>query len=176
MGGELPAKEKALPTPEKRLVQILTKPWDKYSLEYWHAYGIDRTVLDRFNVLNVRAFYVDKLLTGRATKDNPIFGYWLPSNNIKIYRPLHPNREKKWYGNTCVNDIFGYNALPEQGKLLIITKSLKDVMVLYTLGFNAVAPQSETTKIPVNVLTELKNRFDYVILFYDNDLPGMQAS
>jgi hypothetical protein len=70
----------------------------------------------------------------------------------------------------------GYEQLPKTGKLLIITKSLKDVMVLYELGYNAVALQSENDNLNKQIFIELSNRFKKIVIFFDNDLPGLDAS
>ena len=90
---------------------------------------------------------------------------------IKIYRPLADKKEK-WYGSTKRIHIFGYKQLPENSDLLIITKSLKDVMCLYSMGYNAISPASEGTLIPSEIITALKKRFKKIIILYDNDEPG----
>ena len=37
----------------------------------------------------------------------------------------------------------GAHQLPAEGELLVVTKSMKDVMCLYSLGITAIAPNSE---------------------------------
>jgi len=51
---------------------------------------------------------------------------------------------------------------------------MKDVMCLYSLGISAIAPNSENLFISDSVLEDLKSRFKYIVVFYDNDLPGLQ--
>lgn len=49
--------------------------------------------------------------------------------------------------------------LPESGDILIITKALKDVMVLYEYGIPAIAPCSENLFITEAQYNHLKERF-----------------
>jgi DNA primase len=67
----------------------------------------------------------------------------------------------------------GYKQLPKKGKLLVITKSMKDVASMYSFGITAIAPNSETQFITDKMLEELKERFNHIVVFYDNDLPGI---
>ena len=43
-------------------------------------------------------------------------------------------------------------------------------MVLYEMGYEAVAPKSENTVIPVEMLSKLEAKYDKIITFFDNDL------
>lgn len=58
---------------------------------------------------------------------------------------------------------------------LVITKSLKDVMVLYEYGITAIAPCSENVFVTDVQYNKLKSKYKRIFLLYDNDLPGMQA-
>ena len=46
-------------------------------------------------------------------------------------------------------------------------------MVLYSFGIAAIAPQSETQFISDEILEELKQRFKYIVLLFDNDETGI---
>ena len=70
----------------------------------------------------------------------------------------------------------GLEQLPESGELLIITKSLKDVMVLYKYGYTSVAPQSENATIPKPLMEDLKKRFKHIIVFFDYDNGGIKGA
>ena len=68
--------------------------------------------------------------------------------------------------------IQGYRQLPKQGDLLVITKSMKDVMCLYDLGITAIAPNSETLFISEEELENLSKRFKVISVLYDQDKAG----
>ena len=76
-------------------------------------------------------------------------------------------------GNVPTKTIQGYKQLPKSGKLLVITKSMKDVLLLHELGIPAIAPNSETQNVSDKMFEELKSRFKYIVYVFDNDLPGI---
>ena len=69
--------------------------------------------------------------------------------------------------------IQGAKQLPKVGSTLVITKSLKDVMTLYSFGITAIAPNSEHLFISEKQFEKLKARFKNIYVFYDNDLTGI---
>lgn len=97
-------------------------------------------------------------------------------DKFKIYRPLSETRKDKWRTNCTSIDLQGYEQLPDKGDLLIITKSLKDVMVLHELGYNAVALQSENDHLYKSIYNNLQQRFKRIVILFDNDKPGLEAS
>ena len=71
--------------------------------------------------------------------------------------------------NTNSKYIQGYDQLPKKADLCIITSSLKDVMCLFEMGIPAIAMQSEMQLPSREVIEELKQRFQRLAVFYDND-------
>lgn len=160
----------------------------KYSIidkEYWgDKYGFTPETLKHFNIFPVKSITIKKSDKEPFTI-NPKKGYvYIISKKYKIYKflILDENYPLKWFGNSGITSkdghVFyeGYEQLPDSGDLLIITKSLKDVGVLYTLGYTAFSPNSESVILDDNIITDLKNRFNRIILFYDNDTPGIKGS
>ena len=97
-------------------------------------------------------------------------------NKFKIYRPYSKNKSAKWRTNTGLHDLQGWAQLPQYNDLLIITKSLKDVMVLYKLGYHAIAPGSESASLPVKIVDQLKERFKKIIILFDYDDGGLNGA
>lgn len=88
-----------------------------------------------------------------------------------------PNNEfMKHYSNVDGKSLFGMEQLPQKGDTLIITKSAKDVLVLYELGFHAVSLQSETSILSIATYRYLKTRFKHIILLMDSDRPGYNST
>lgn len=69
----------------------------------------------------------------------------------------------------------GAHILPKSGEFIVITKSLKDVMVLYNYNIPSIAPISENCFVSEVVYNKLTKRFKYCICLYDNDLAGLNA-
>ena len=154
------------------------------SSNYFDRYYISKETLKKYSVHTLKSFYLDNSLQGTATKDDPIFAYKFSSGRFKVYRPLAARRRDKWSGNATAEDVQGIDELPYRGKLLIITSSYKDVMVLSELGFNAIAfngegfgtSSSKGSQAVAEVIRSLKKRFDYIIFFMDGDAPGIKYS
>lgn len=79
-------------------------------------------------------------------------------------------------GNVRKENIQGYTQLPAEGDLLIIAASMKDALCLIAVGFNAIAPQSESTSIPDAIIEELKGRFKQIVILFDNDEAGLASA
>lgn len=175
-------KEKinSLQSPEKRLekdftIGVVGDLLSKY-LDYWKEYGIERETLDRYGVKAASSIYRNDELYAKATYQSPIFVYTFPSRRVRIYRPR--SRTKKWYGNANELDIGGLVQLNSKGTILFITSSIKDVMVIRQMGFNAICPSSESTdpKFLRPILGDLRSRFKYIIILYDSDDAGRNYS
>jgi hypothetical protein len=98
---------------------------------------------------------------------------------VKLYRPLSPDKRKKWGGNSNAHDVGGINQVSSKGVLVFVTSSLKDVMTLRSLGFPAVCFLSEhvpNETIAAPVISSLKRKYRYVVAFMDGDAPGQEAN
>ena len=141
------------------VISIKRKYFTKTDDEYWGSYGLDRDILKHFNVYPIETFWTNEIQSPLTYfKDCPIYAYKMFSK-FKIYRPFSKYKKDKWRNNCGSYDLQGLEQLPETGKLLIITKSLKDVMVLYKHGYTSVAPQSENATIPKQLMDNLKKTF-----------------
>lgn len=142
---------------------------------YWGQFSLNRDDLRHFNVFPISNYWLNGIVQPWGYKyDNPGYAYEI-YNKYKIYKPLDL-KKYKWISNCNMYDIQGYEQLPYKGDLLIITKSLKDVMVLYKLGYNAIAPQGENHSIPKEVIDDIIKRFTKIIILYDNDEAGRKGS
>jgi len=157
--------------PSRTHIAVKRKHFTDNDLEFWSQFGISRETLRKFNVSPVKRVWVnDKIKSFIYTDNNPIYAYKI-YNKFKIYRPYG---EQKFLSNCNQYDIQGFEQLPKRGgDLLIITKSLKDAMVLYELGYIAIAPNSESISIPDKIVNYLNKQFKNIILFYDNDKTGI---
>jgi hypothetical protein len=157
-------------------IQVVLQDFSKSDLAYWLQGGITKATLDFFDIKAVKEVWLNK---GEGFKwlwsyspSNPIFRY-LINGRYKIYRPLEKDKQWKWLSTTKVKDWQGFKQLPKTGDILIITKSMKDVMVWYELGFNATSPCSESQTITKEVIDYFFTRFKRIYINYDYDKPGM---
>lgn len=152
---------------------ILRKDFTSKDIAYWAQYGIDRKILDFYNVYRVYKLYMNGYLHRVSTDDYPTYCYYFPrTDNMKLYSPFNSKKDK-WKNNANNEwDIQGYDQLPENGDLCIFTKSMKDVMTLYKLGYNAVATHSESEFVNPDFIRHITGRFKRVLLLFDNDKQG----
>lgn len=122
-----------LEPPKKPVISKIDKPVE--SLAYWSDFHINKKTLLKYNVTEVTSIYFNGTLKYRGTSTNPIFAYNFPSGRFKWYRPKTNVKWKKWGGTATQWDVQGIEQLPDSGDILFITSSLKDVMVLYELGY-----------------------------------------
>lgn len=156
-------------------IQIEIQDFTDLELKWWGKYGITLEILKKFEVYSCKHVFLNGTIIARSQQHCPIFGYYGKKyQGLELWRCYFPKRTSfRFITNWPSKKIQGYDQLPKTGKLLVITKSMKDSMCLYSLGISACAPNSENLFISEAMLTELKSRFEHIVVFYDNDRPGM---
>lgn len=152
---------------EKQAVRIKKKKrsWTKEDLDYWGLFNIQLSTLTKFAVEPISHFWINE---SRFTCDSITYAYHL-NGMYKLYSPL--KKENKWFSNTnsqCIQGLQGLQGVKEE-QLLILTKSLKDVMCLYEMGYYAIALQSETLMPSTELIRKLRTKFYNIVILYDND-------
>lgn len=169
---------------EKELskIQVEIQDFTDLELKWWSSYGITPEILKKFNVYSCKHVFLNGQLVAKSQQHCPIFGYYggkIKQNgeNIELWRCYFPKRsEYKWLTNWPSKKIQGYEQLPKSGELLVITKSMKDSLCLYSLGIPSCSPNSETQFISTAILSDLKKRFKHIVVLYDLDETGIKFS
>ena len=174
--GKIISKDFKIEEKEFSKIQVEIQNFTELELKWWNKYGITPEILKNFNVYSCKHVWLNGNLMLKSQQNFPLFGYYggkYQGNELwRIYMPKTKNGFK-FMGNWPTKKIQGYDQLPKKGKLLVITKALKDVMVLNSFGIAACAPNSETQFISDSVLKELKERFENIIVLFDSDLTGI---
>ena len=162
---------------KKTTIQIEAKSFTNEELRWWEQFGITKNTLIKYRVYSCKTVFLNGNIESIYDPKCPSYGYYFGNSEDgrelwKIYYPFR--KTFRFIGNIKTTTIQGYQQLPKKSKLLVITKSLKDVMLLFTLGIAAIAPQSETQFISNDVLNTLKTRFKYIVLVFDNDQTGIE--
>lgn len=162
-------------------IQIQLRKWEYLDIEYWQQFGIDETLLQYFRVFPTAYTTLNGHLWSIHNKLNPCYAYLFKDKfgeySYKLYKPLETDKTKKWICNANPEHVLqGYDRLAKTNKILIITKSLKDVIVLRTLGFQAIAVQAESILISEEYMRILKLRFEKIYLLFDFDLGGIKGA
>lgn len=160
-------------------IQVEIQDFTELELKWWAKYGITPEILKKFNVFSCKHVFLNGKLISKSQQHCPIFGYYggkiqEHKEKFELWRCYFPKRTSyRFITNWPSKKIQGYNQLPKKGKLLVITKSMKDVMALSAFNIPAIAPCSENLFISKVVLNNLKERFKHIIVFYDIDIPGI---
>lgn len=139
-----------------------------YDLSYWNQFGITHETLLKYKVEPIsHIFYGDRIVLAEKLA----YSFEENKDGLVTYKIYQPNSEKyKWINNHNESVWQGWEQLPYKGELLIITKSLKDVMAIKDVcGLNAVSLQAEGVLPKKQVIEELKRRFEVLYILYDND-------
>ena len=168
---------------EKSIIQIVSQPFTIEDYNYWSKYSIPLIKLEEFDVFSAKTVFLIKG-TKRTIfdykKTNPCYAYRFTregSHSYKIYWPLTKDKKFKWLFSGGSNlDLEGLDCLPLHGDLLVIGKSLKDVIILNLLGYSAISLQGEKNKLEQDTYNMLSKRFNEIISFYDNDSVGLEGA
>lgn len=157
-------------------ITLISKVWKQRELSYWKQYYVDQKWLVHYNIHPIYAFSINR--------SDPIypglgFSYSFKQANKIYYKIYQPYSKMKWICNTNSSIIQGYEQLINEKlrhKVLFITKSMKDVVCLRTLGYGAIAPQSETTSLSTELLETLSKYGKKLIILFDNDCTGINRA
>jgi hypothetical protein len=176
---QLLVRESMTKSRTKSTIDIVSQPFNMIDFNYWNQYSIPLTLLREYDVFSCKFVYLrsgNKIYTFSYQKNDPVYAYRFVSNNeyhYKVYRPYSSDKRYKWlFSGSSKNDIEGYNQLSLTSKTLIITKSLKDVMIYRLLSIDAISLQGEANRLDEDIYNELSRRFDNIIVNYDDDNAG----
>ncbi|GEM52767.1 topoisomerase [Empedobacter brevis NBRC 14943 = ATCC 43319] len=157
---------------------IFERSFTLKEIEFWKLYGITREILKLYKVISLDEFTSEnkdsKPFTIRSSIEEPMFGYF-GKKYVKIYRPFSQIRFL-YGGNIPESYCFGLEQLPAKGNTLFITGGEKDVLSLASKGFYAICFNSETSSISENLIKKLSYRFKHILILYDVDKTGLEAS
>lgn len=158
---------------EYKDIKVKIQPFTKLDIEYLKSFGIDSNLCKLYKVYSVKHYWINDELKYTYNEYNPCLGYYF-SGKWKLYH--YKSKEYRFMTNTSHKDLQGEDQLDWFGDVCIITKSMKDVMVYRKFGINAVAPHSEGLADWKEKIPMLKKRFERVILNFDNDKAGIEAT
>lgn len=173
---EVPIIVKPLEETKSVNIQVQIKEYTKEELKWWEEFGISKKLLKKYQIYSLQHIFINGELKFTSSEKCPIYGYYFGKDKNgnekwKCYFPL--KTEYRFINNLSKKVLQGYHQLPKTGDLLVITKSMKDVVALYGFGIAAVSPNSETLFVDDKKLEEFKRRFKHILVLYDNDRTGL---
>ena len=158
-------------------IQVEVKDFSEKELKWWAGFGISLKTLQKFKVYSIKNLFLNGNYFSSYSETSPIYGYYGGSSKEeleywRIYMPT--KRNYRFMSNWTSIMVQGAKQLPKESDHLIITKSMKDLMTLYEYGFVSIAPNSENTMLTENQILKIKNKYQNLLMLYDNDLPGVK--
>ena len=164
---------------EKAIIQVEIKDFSEKELQWWGSFSISLKTLKKFKIYSIKSVFLNGNYTTSSEENVPIYGYYggENSNGDELWRLYFPTKRKfRFLSNWSSSMMQGARQLPKSSNHCIITKSLKDVAALYELNLISIAPTSETVLMSKSQYNKLKNKYDEIIIFMDNDLAGVKAA
>lgn len=149
---------------------ISIKSWDfsERDLDFWRKFNIDKGLLKSYNVQSVKLYwlYADQSVPRYPKGIGFCYNIW---DKKQLYFPWARKKDKfrtDWT-EACVP---GYLQLEYNSPLLIITKSMKDVMCLRSFGYEAIAARGESILLPKECIAYMKRKYERILVLFDNDM------
>lgn len=155
---------------------------------YFIQYGITKDILNKFYAFCIPLEVTDELKQFYncdrpfpfAVKYHAGSCFKLYSAQPKTFRYMGPKSKDFTFGREQILKrnafLFKQKLANDRKSIIIITGGEKDVMVLDSLGYDAVCLESETiTNIPENVL-DIMEDYDRCVVLYDIDETGQRQS
>lgn len=157
------------------IILIKSRKWSRKDKQYWFdRYYITKSTLERFGVIPISHFWINGRMIKADENTYSYEFYWYKGIfRRKIYSPFNKTYRFLNNGGYVVQ---GEGVLPKKGELLIITKSLKDIMCLSESGYTAISPPSEKTFFTDAYFNKQKSRFDKLVLYFDADQTGIESA
>lgn len=163
---------------EKVKLLIEARLFNAADAQFWSQYEIRKKHLVEDRVFPVQKLFALNTKSGSHIIDCKDIAYSyndFPESRKKIYFPMRGGK-RRFLTNCTKNDVGGINSLLHSGKELIIAKSYKDYRVLKNNGKNVVWFQNEGMIPSEETLNLLIKPFVSVLVWFDNDQPGIIAS
>ena len=175
--------DKSLLEPYPTVIEIQKRRWTKHDRAYWAQYDIPPMLLKYHRIWSISAYRIDSQKQGDISyRVHPeqlayCFDYYWHDGVFrrKLYFPQAHGRGR-FASNVNNTIVQGWTLLPKNGSnILFVTKSYKDILTFNLLGYWAIAPNSEHSFIPEQVMDKLKQRFSNIFVWFDNDEGGLKG-
>ena len=154
-------------------IKVKIRDWKPWDMEYWSSYGISLKWLEYCDIFPISHIFLihqngEQLI---ISADKYAYVYIERKDNkvsLKIYQPYSTNFKWMSKHDASVWDL--WTKIPEKGDKLIITSSRKDALCLWAnTGIPSLSLQGEGYVPKEKVINQLKERYNKIYVFYDND-------
>lgn len=155
-------------------ILFTSRPYTRRDLTWWAQFGIDKSLLEKYDVRSIKYLLNEDYTVKYEFRAMQLAFAYVVKDKVKIYCPEED--EFKWR-NTCPADYLLGAEQAGDSDILIITKSLKDIMSIKAfVNVDCIAPQSETWNFPQTLVDNIKQFYKEVYVVMDYDPAGIAAA
>lgn len=164
---------------DKKLTIIDVQPrlWDEIDIRYWGKYSLEIDDVVIGDVVPVYSYWINGQLVYNTSYADICYGYYggeRKEDGAPLWQLYHPFRkEAKFITNYAA---LRAKKLISKNEIGVLTKSVKDALVLYKLGVSTASLGAESmfpTKIELNKLDSIWNT---KVIFTDFDYAGIRMA
>ena len=157
-------------------LEVKTREWRNYDVEYWESYGCNINLLKYVEVYPIshKIIYKDNKRYTFACDKLAYCYIERKEGNItkKIYQPYNKNGYK-WTSSNDKSVVGLWSKIPETGDTLLICSSLKDSICLWSnVQIPCIYVQSENTELSDSAINCLRKRYNHIYIAFDGDSAG----
>ena len=154
------------------------RPWEDYDIEYWRKFGISIKFLKYAEIYPIKyIIYKFKDQQNAYLADKFAYAYVEHKEGkttLKIYQPYN-TKGFKWRNKHSSSVISLWTKIPENGNLVCICSSVQDALCLWeNTNIPSIAVQGEGYSMSKTAINSLKNRYNHIVVIFDNDKAGLQ--
>lgn len=156
------------PTPSPGVdIRIKSRAFDRFDLNWWKNWNVTKSILEEYKAYALKYYWKYIHQDNPMTPKDPSYAY----NVMGKYKLYFPFERAGYRFRTDMTDLEleGFMQLRYDTPLLVITKSMKDIMCLRSFGYDAVSPRGESTLIPGEFLSHFEEKYQHIVTLFDND-------
>lgn len=162
-----------LPTMQRRYIepiyiQIKSRPFNMRDFLFWDRANVNDKILYSYFTKALQAYWLAENQSIPSYPSGLGYSYEI-DGRYQLYFPYTRNKAKKFRMNWGPYDVPGFQQLSTQRELLIITKSMKDVMCLRSYGFDSISCKGENALLMPEIIAWAKENYKRVLILFDND-------
>lgn len=155
-------------------IQFTSRKLTRRDKFWWCEIAVDKELLEEHDVRSLKYLLDDDYTIKYKFRQSELGFAFVVYDKVKIYCP--EAGEFKWR-NTCPADYIMGAAQCSRDDVLVITKSMKDILCFKSLMFcDVIAAQSEKFKYPPELIAKIKARYSKVYIVMDYDETGIAAA
>lgn len=147
-------------------IKVKSRPFNKRDLLYWKQFNVNEDILRLFHCKAILCYWLT------STQEYPLYPKGLGFSyevlgKYQLYFPFVV-RKQKFRNNWTDKCVPGLKQLTDKD-MCVVTKSFKDVMCLYSFGYDSISPRGENIMLPVPIIEYIKQKYSTNFTLFDND-------